>query len=120
MLLLVEDDLTIRTVIAELLTDEGYEVIKAEDGQTAITMLRNHHPPPEALCLVILDMMLPKASGIDVLHTLAELGSYVPVVAVSADREQLRRATEAGADDTLWKPFDLDRLLAVVERNCGR
>jgi DNA-binding response OmpR family regulator len=119
-LLLVEDDSAIREIVSEVLRDEGYEVIEAPDGGSAISVLRAHSPPPDALCLVILDMMLPVADGVEVLRALAELGSYVPVLAVSADRVQLRRATEAGADATLPKPFDLDRLLAVAERNCAR
>jgi DNA-binding NtrC family response regulator len=54
-----------------------------------------------------------------VLKALSELGSFVPVVAMSADHAQLVRAERAGAEATLEKPFDLDRLLAIVERNCG-
>jgi DNA-binding response OmpR family regulator len=119
-LLLVEDDADIRAILVDMLTDEGYTVIEAEDGQAAIRVLREHCSPPDTLCLVILDMMLPKADGVEVLQTLAELGHSVPVVAMSADPQQLRRASEAGADDTLWKPFQIERLLAVVERNCAR
>ncbi len=62
--------------------------------------------------------MLPVASGVEVLRTLSELGSCVPVLAMSADRQQLHWAREAGAALTIPKPFDLDRLLAVVQRNC--
>ena len=118
-LLLVEDNPVIRSVVADLLTDEGYEVIEAEDGGAAISVLREHRPPVDGLCLVILDMMLPEASGLDVLRALSELGSYTPVLAMSADYQQLRRAIEAGADDTLRKPFSLDELTQVVERNCS-
>ena len=117
--LLVEDDSLIRSLVGEALRDDGYEVIEAPDGGAAIAALRDHRPPPDALCLVVLDMMLPVADGVDVLRALADLGGYVPVLAMSADRGQLRRATEAGADATLPKPFDFDRLLAVAERNCA-
>jgi FixJ family two-component response regulator len=55
-----------------------------------------------------------------VLDVLAGLGSYGPVVAMSADRVQLRRAARAGAEEMLVKPFDIDRLLDVVNRNCGQ
>jgi CheY-like chemotaxis protein len=119
-ILVVEDDPAIRDMVGEALRDEGYEVVEAPDGGAAITALRERRPTPDALCLMILDMMLPVADGVEVLRALADLGSYVPVLAVSADRGQLRRAAEAGADATLPKPFDLDRLLAVAERNCAR
>lgn len=118
-LLLVEDDSTIRPLVAQLLTDEGYKVIEVDNGKKAIGVLREHRPPTDGICLVVLDMMLPEASGLEVLHALAEMGNYTPVVAMSADAQQLRRATAAGADDTLWKPFNLDELMNLVERNCG-
>jgi CheY-like chemotaxis protein len=114
-LLLVEDSPSIRGFIVAVLEDEGYRVIEAADGGAAIAFLRAHCPPPAALCLVLLDMMLPVADGLAVLRELAELGGYVPVVAMSAIREQLARASAAGARATIEKPFDLDRLLAVVE-----
>ena len=117
-LLLAEDDPNIRPLVAELLTDEDYEVIQEENGSEAIRVLREHQLLVDGICLVVLDMVMPKANGLDVLRELAELGHYVPVVAMSADWQQLRRAKEAGADDTLRKPFDLERLLTVVERNC--
>jgi CheY-like chemotaxis protein len=117
-LLLIEDAVGIRQMLRDLLHDDGYEVIEAGDGAEAITLIRAHRPPPSDLCLIILDMMLPKSDGVQVLNALAELGSYVPVVAMSADRVQLLRAMRAGAKAVLEKPFDLNRLLDVVERNC--
>lgn len=117
-ILLVEDDETIRDLVCELLRDEGYDVYEASDGEAAIRALRRRQPPPDTLCLVILDMMLPRADGLQVLDALAELDNYVPVVAVSASSEQLTRAMQAGAGTALAKPYDLNRLLALVERNC--
>jgi len=117
-ILLVEDDASIRDVLRDVLCEDGYEVITVGDGGAAIAALREHRPPPENLCTVLLDMMLPIADGVGVLRALAELGSYAPVVAMSANRDQLVRARAAGAQATLPKPFDLDRLLSVVARNC--
>ena len=117
-ILVVEDDTGIRGIVRELLDDEGYEVFEASNGAEAIVALGNRRPPPDSLCLVILDMMLPVADGVEVLNALADWGHFVPVVAVSADRYQLHRAVDAGADETLAKPYDLNQLLAVVERNC--
>ena len=96
-ILLVEDDAIIRVVVCDLLADAGYEVIEAPDGGAAIASLKAHRPPPNALCLVILDMMIPVADGMQVLQALARWDNYVPVVAVSADRSQLCRAAAAGA-----------------------
>src|SRR5689334_5696281 len=102
-ILLVEDDGPIRGILSEALREDGYAVISVADGGAAIDTLRQHRPSPDALCLVILDMMLPVADGHRVLRELAGLGSYVPVLAMSADREQLARARDAGAQATLPK-----------------
>ena len=116
--LVVEDDPAVRAFVVEALHDEGYPVQVARDGAEAITALHEGAPPPDRLCLVLLDMMLPKADGVDVLRALADLGAYVPVVAMSADRARLSEARAAGAQATVAKPFDLDRLIETVERTC--
>ena len=85
-ILLVEDDATIRDTVNDLLCDEGYEVIAVADGGAAISTLRHYADDSESLCLVLLDMMLPIANGLAVLHTLSTLGSYVPVVAMRRSR----------------------------------
>ena len=119
-ILLVEDDATIRDTVNDLLCDEGYEVIAVADGGAAISTLRHYADDSESLCLVLLDMMLPIANGLEVLHTLSTLGSYVPVVAMSADHDCLGRARTAGAQALLPKPFKLEQLLAITESNCSR
>ena len=117
-ILIVEDDATIRRLLAEMLQAEGYPVAQAEDGAQAACLLENRQPHPEQFCLVLLDMMLPKLDGLGVLQRLASLGSYVPVVAMSANHELLAAAAEAGAQDVVAKPFDITGVLDVVERNC--
>jgi CheY-like chemotaxis protein len=117
--LLVEDEPSLRAMVSEFLQYEGYQVLEARDGKQAVQILNERLPPPEYLCMVLLDMMMPRLNGIDVLHHLANLGEYVPVVAMSANRELLAEAAAAGARATLPKPFDLDRLARVVARNCG-
>lgn len=118
--LVVEDDSSIRAFILDALQSEGYRVAEAADGAEAIRLLEQHRPPPHHLCLVLLDMMMPRVDGCGVLHHLATLNSYVPVIAMSANRQYLVAAVSAGAQATLPKPFDLDHLLAAVERNCPR
>jgi CheY-like chemotaxis protein len=61
--LLVEDDSTLREVVAELLRLEGYAVEEAQDGAEAVRALQEHQPPPDYYCGVLLDMMLPQVSG---------------------------------------------------------
>src|SRR5262245_58822782 len=117
--LLVEDEPTLREMVSEFLQYEGYHVLEARDGKQAVQILNERLPPPEYLCMVLLDMMMPRLNGMDVLHHLANLGEYVPVVAMSANRELLAEAAAAGARATLPKPFDLDRLARVVARNCS-
>jgi two-component system, NtrC family, response regulator HydG len=117
--LLVEDEPSLREMVSEFLQYEGYQVLEARDGKQAVQILNERLPPPEYLCMVLLDMMMPRLDGMDVLHHLANLGEYVPVVAMSANRELLAEAAAAGARATLPKPFDLDRLARVVARNCS-
>lgn len=117
--LVVEDEPMVREMLADALGGEGYAVVQAADGVEAMRLLDEHRPPPNRLCLVLLDMMMPRADGCSVLKHLATLGSYVPVVAMSANRQMLATAASAGALATIPKPFDLDLLLATVARNCG-
>jgi len=116
--LVAEDDPTIRDVVVTLLRDEGFKVEIAQDGAQAIQAIDSHRPPPNRLCLVLLDMMLPNANGLEVLNHLTAHGAYVPVVAMSANHGSLNAATHAGAQATLAKPFELDALAEVVNRYC--
>jgi CheY-like chemotaxis protein len=117
--LVVEDEPMVRELIADALGGEGYTVVQAADGVEAMRLLEQNRPPPDRLCLVLLDMMMPRVDGCSVLKHLAALDSYVPVVAMSASRQMLAIAASAGALATIPKPFDLDLLLATVARNCG-
>ncbi len=110
-ILLVEDEPSIRTFMSSALRDEGYAVVEALDGAAAVRTL---DAPPAPLCLVLLDMMIPIVSGLQVLQHIHGLGSYVPVVAMSASSRHLVAATTAGASAVLAKPFELERLLALV------
>jgi DNA-binding response OmpR family regulator len=115
---LVEDDPGIHEFVTAALQDEGFQVEGVADGAAAIEAIDHHRPPPDHLCLILLDMMLPKADGLEVLSHLSAQGAYVPVVAMSANRVLLQAAAHAGAEETLSKPFDLDNLLEVVGRCC--
>jgi CheY-like chemotaxis protein len=105
--LVVDDDDSIREVLAEVLRDEGYRVASAGNGEQALREMHEHGHPD----LMLLDLMMPVMSGWELLEILqgnAEL-SHIPVVIVSA-------MNAPGACEHLAKPIDLDRLLATVSR----
>jgi CheY-like chemotaxis protein len=115
MALVVEDEEPIRELVADTLWHEGYSILEARDGQQAIHLLDEVILPTAAPCVVVLDMMMPRLSGVDVLDHLKERGAKLPVVAMSASPMHLAAAQAAGSKATLAKPFDLDQLVAVVD-----
>lgn len=108
--LIVEDDATIRDVVAYQLSRAGHCVDTAADGVTAIERFRERTPD-----LVILDLMLPRMAGLDVLRVFRDRAE-VPVIIVSArDAEADKIAGfDLGADDYLTKPFSIRELMARV------
>ena len=115
MALVVEDDEPIRELVADTLWNEGYSILEARDGQQAIRLLDEVILPADARCVVVLDMLMPRVSGLDVLDHLKERGCKLPVVAMSASSMHLAAAQAAGTNATLAKPFNLDQLVAVVD-----
>jgi len=109
-MLVVEDDRTIAEVVAYQLQREGHQATIASDGIEALERLRE-----AAYDLVILDLMLPRLSGLDVLRMLRR-DSATPVIILSArdgDADQVA-ALDLGADDYITKPFSIRQLLARV------
>ena len=113
--LVVEDEDPVRELLTEVLWSEGYSTAEARDSRQAIELLDEMILPSEIPCVVLLDMLLPQASGLGVLDHLKERGADVPVVAMSASGPALAAARSAGTQATLAKPFDLDQLVAVVD-----
>jgi two-component system alkaline phosphatase synthesis response regulator PhoP len=111
-ILVVEDDRTLRTALAFNLTREGYEVQSAVDGEQALAMARGGQ-----LDLILLDVMLPGMSGIEVLRVLRKDGIGTPVVILSAKGDEIDRVVglKVGADDYVAKPFSRPELLARIE-----
>jgi two-component system phosphate regulon response regulator PhoB len=109
-ILVVEDEPTIREVIAVALRDEGYTVIVAEDGHSALRLTNRHN----FLELIILDVMLPYLNGLDLCRLLRHEGIGVPVLMLSAKSSESDRVVglEVGADDYLGKPFGVRELIA--------
>ena len=109
-ILLVEDAPDLAQTIARELAASGYDVLHAADGLAALQMAASRQPD-----LVILDWMLPKLDGLEVLRQVRQT-SAVPVLMLTARAEEADRVIglEVGADDYLTKPFSLRELVARV------
>lgn len=111
-LLLIEDDPTLRQALAFNLTREGYEVATAVDGPSGLEAGRNRR-----VDLIILDVMLPGMSGVELLRVLRREGVATPVIILSAKGDEIDRVVglKVGADDYVAKPFSRPELLARIE-----
>jgi two-component system alkaline phosphatase synthesis response regulator PhoP len=118
-ILLVEDEEHLAIPIKYNLEAEGYHVTTVGDGPQALALLRES---PQAVDLIILDLMLPGMSGYDICETIRDAGEGVPILVLSARTlpEDRTRAYDAGADVYLMKPFDLEELLSVIRRLLSR
>jgi DNA-binding response OmpR family regulator len=114
--LLVEDDATLGRQIVGHLEKAGYPTKWIKDGDHAL------REPPESYALVVLDLMLPGAYGLDVLKRIRQIGSAVPILVLSArnDTRDKVRAFELGADDYVGKPFWPEELLARIRARLRR
>jgi two-component system, OmpR family, response regulator RegX3 len=109
-ILLVDDEPTLRETLAETLEEEGFRVVTAADGREALARFRESAPD-----LVLLDLMLPEISGIEVCRQIRR-ESAVPILMLTARDSELDKVVglELGADDYVTKPFSLRELLARV------
>ena len=120
-LLLVEDDSMIGESINEALTNEKYAVDWVRDGKSAELALANG-----VYDLLLLDLGLPKKQGLQVLRDYRQRNGMVPVLIITARDDMADKVSglDAGADDYLVKPFDLDelyaRVRALLRRHTGR
>lgn len=114
--LVVDDEPNFSRVLEAKLSRSGYAVLTASDATTALGMVRDN-----PIQLVLLDLHLPDADGISVLPHIRLLTGGTPVVLMTAyEQEGLKdRGLLAGAADVLYKPFDLDQLVAMTSRVIG-
>ncbi|NUR90722.1 MAG: response regulator transcription factor [Nonomuraea sp.] len=110
-LLVVDDEPALREALQSSLEFEGYKVVTANDGQAALEELARE--PYDA---VLLDVMMPRLDGLTACRRLRQSGNHVPVLMLTARDAVGDRVSglDAGADDYLVKPFELDELLARV------
>ncbi|MBU1698505.1 MAG: response regulator transcription factor [Candidatus Eisenbacteria bacterium] len=119
-ILVVDDDMTLRGLIAYALRQEGYLALEASDGIMALKMMDEEAPD-----LIILDLNMPKMSGFDVIRKIREDESTTPILVLSvrSDESDQIRGLDLGADDYLTKPFSPRTLVARVGallRRAGR
>ncbi|MBX3189223.1 MAG: response regulator transcription factor [Labilithrix sp.] len=115
--LVVEDDASIAIGLRINLESEGYVVHVAEDGDAGLELARRVAPD-----LIILDVMLPKRNGLEVLHALRAEGKTMPIIILSAKTGEMDKVAglELGAEDYVAKPFSLAELLARVRAGLRR
>ena len=110
-ILVVDDDDGIRTMLADLFREEGYEVKTAVDGRQALEYVRRDN-----FDVVLLDMAMPVMDGWQLARVLDDSAIDVPLVAMTAARSSAVLAKEVRAAAYLTKPFDIDTVLSTVER----
>ncbi|MBC2593937.1 response regulator transcription factor [Ruficoccus amylovorans] len=110
-LLIAEDDANIRTGLVDVLESEGYEVLAANDGQSALALAKQG-----GFDLILLDVMMPALSGYEVCREVRRRDSRVPVIMLTAKGEEIDKVVglELGADDYITKPFGVRELLARI------
>jgi len=111
-ILLVEDNQDLLNLVNINLTDQGYQVHTAADGQTALDLYKSESPS-----LIILDIMLPKVDGLEVCKQIRKEDRLVPILMLTAKAEEVDKVLglELGADDYMTKPFSIRELLARVK-----
>ncbi len=113
-ILIVDDAAFMREMLCDLLTEEGYQIAaEAADGDQAVAAYAEHSPD-----LVMLDIVMPRKSGLEALREIVAYDSEAKVVMCSALGQEslVMEALDAGAKDFVVKPFKLARALEVVKK----
>ncbi len=114
---MVEDDDDLREAVADVLEEEGYEVVHASHGGEALDALRRRR----GFCAILLDMRMPVMGGVEFRRVQLQDSriSSIPVVAFSADARDREEALRLGIEGSLSKPVDILQLLEAVASLCG-
>jgi CheY-like chemotaxis protein len=112
-ILVVDDELLVAEMLAELLQDEGYAVTTAAHGKHALERVRQQHPD-----LIVTDFMMPLMNGLELAQTLRAdpATAGIPIVLVSGGQGQIARQHPEAFDIVLNKPCEVDHLLAAIRR----
>jgi two-component system response regulator MtrA len=117
LIMVVDDSPKILKVVGDILKLEGYRVIPASDGKSALKLLEQQNPD-----LILLDIVMPgEFNGLDVLYYIRER-SNVPIIMLTAysHSASIRKALEDGADDYIVKPFSAQVLVARIQAKLRR
>lgn len=117
-ILVVDDSAAIRKSVSYILTQAGYEVLDAEDGQAGVGRLSEG-----PFDLIITDVNMPNMDGIELVRQVRKNAEhkFAPVIVLTTENQDSKMAEgkEAGATGWIVKPFDADKLLAVVKKLAG-
>jgi CheY-like chemotaxis protein len=113
MILVVEDDDAVAMMIQDYLSGHDFRTARAADGREAVDMVRQLHPD-----LIVMDLMMPRLTGGEAATALRRdpMTEKIPIVAISAVADVTSIAEMLPLDEVLPKPFDLDDLVAAIER----
>ena len=114
-IIIVDDSAVLRTTIQNALNSEGYNVLATAQGSQELFAALNSGIVPE---LILLDMFFPEESGLDILKSLKEQYPEIKVLVITAmHRADLNKEVKAaGADDILYKPFDMNDLTTAIQK----
>ncbi len=112
-ILVVDDAKFTRSRISQPLEDAGFEVIQARNGEEGLKLFEEHQPQ-----CILTDLLMPVVDGIELITTLRERGSDVPIVVVTADIQKTTRekCDELGISGFLTKPFQPEEIVEQVEQ----
>jgi len=113
-ILVVEDTEAISKVLTFRLIQKGFDVCQAFDGEEALEKIGEYSPD-----LILLDYYLPKLNGDEVCRRIKADERYrnIPVIMCSAAMDEIQDVTSFGADGALLKPYDPEKLIAIIEKN---
>jgi len=112
-ILVVDDDPSIVAVVSEILSAEGHDVVAARNGADALAKV-------DGEALVLLDMRMPVLDGWGFAREFRAAGKRAPIVVMTAAENARRWAEEIGAEGYLAKPFEIEALIAAVERHATK
>ena len=115
-ILVIDDNIAVRTTIVQMLEAEGYEVVSAEDGRRGLAVFRSAKPD-----LVVTDIIMPEKEGIETIRDIRDLSPKAKIIAISGggrigNTDFLTIARALGASEVIAKPLDPDDFLSIVSR----
>ena len=117
--LIIDDEIHIRRLIAQMLELAGYQVVEAASGPEALRLIEETRPD-----VITCDIFMPGMSGFEVLEAIKSqpATAEIPVIMLTAigQEKDTARATALGADDYITKPFGTTQLIETIERQLGR